>query len=89
MVYKPGAMSIGGHIKNQLRSGGGAEQRHGRPPDSQGVPDKAQLKKKRLFGKAKRRHGRPPRLQGPYHHIAAIRDRPQGLFHALSGGYSS
>jgi hypothetical protein len=31
----------------------------------------------------------PPRLQGPYHHIATIRDRPQGLFHALSGGNSS
>ncbi len=46
-------------ITNQLGSGRGAEQRHGRPPNSQGVPDKAQLKKKRLFGRAKRRHGRP------------------------------
>ena len=56
------------------------------PPDSQSVLDKVQPKKKRLFGRAKRRHGRPPRLQGPYHHIATIRDRPKGLFHALSRG---
>ena len=77
VVYKPGAIPIGSLVKNQLGSGGGAEQHHGRPPDSQGVPEKAQPKKKRLFGKAKRRHGRPPRLQGPYHHIATIRDRPQ------------
>ena len=65
VVYKHGAMPIGGLIKNQLGSGGGAEQHHGRPPDSQGVPDKAQPKKKRLFGRAKRRHGRPPGFQGP------------------------
>ena len=68
VVYKPGAMPIGGLIKNQLGSGGGAEQHHGRPPDSpdsQGVPDKVQFKKKRLFGRAKRRHGRPPDSQDP------------------------
>ena len=35
------------------------------PPDSQGVPDKVQPKKKRLFGGAKRRHGRPPGFKGP------------------------
>ncbi len=35
------------------------------PPDSQGVPDKVQLKKKNLFGRAKRRHGRPPGSTGP------------------------
>ncbi len=58
-------MPVGGQIKNQLGSGGGAEQRHGRPPDSQGVPEKVQLKKKRLFDRAKRRHGRPPGSQCP------------------------
>ncbi len=36
-----------------------------RPPDSQGVPDKVQPKKKRLFGRAKRHHGRPPGYKGP------------------------
>ena len=65
VVYRPGAISIGGLIKNQLGSGAGAEQHHGRPPDSQGVPGKVQLKKKRLFGRAKRRHGRPPGSKGP------------------------
>ena len=35
------------------------------PPGSQGVPDKVQPKKKRLFGRAKRRHGRPPGFKGP------------------------
>ena len=58
-------MPIGGLIKNHLGSGGGAEQHHGRPPDSQGVPDEVQPKKKRLFGRAKRRHGRPPGSKGP------------------------
>ena len=65
VVYKPGAISIGGHIKNRLERGGGAEQRHRRHPDSQGVPDKVQPKKKRLSGRAKRRHGRPPGFKGP------------------------
>jgi hypothetical protein len=60
------------------------------PPDSQGMPSNIRPKKKRLFGGARRRHGRPPGSQGPpYHHTATIRDRPQGLFHALSGGCSS
>ncbi len=58
-------MSIGGLIKNQLGSGGGAEQHHGRPPDSQGVPGKVQPKKKHLFGRAKRRNRRPPGFKGP------------------------
>ncbi len=58
-------MSIGGKIKSQLGSGGGAEQLHERPPDSQGVPEKVQLKKKRLFGGARRRSGRPPGSKGP------------------------
>jgi hypothetical protein len=89
MVYKPGAIPVGGQIKSQLGSGGGAEQRHGRRPDSQGVTGEDQLKKKRLFGRVKQRHGRPPRLRGPYHHIVTTRDRPQGLFYALSGGCSS
>ncbi len=65
VVYRPGAISIGGLIKNQLGSGAGAEQHHGRPPDSQGVPGKVQPKKKLLFGRAKRRHGRPPGSKGP------------------------
>ncbi len=39
-----------GHTKNQSGSDGGAKQCHGRPPDSKGVPDKVQPKKKRLFG---------------------------------------
>ena len=65
VVYKPGATSIGGLIKNQLGSGGGSEQHHGRPPDSQGVPDKVQPKKKRLFGRAKRRDVSPPGSKGP------------------------
>ncbi len=42
VVYRPGAISIGGLIKSQLGSGGGAKQHHGRPPDSQSVPDKVQ-----------------------------------------------
>ena len=82
-------MSIEGLIKNQLGSGGGAEQHHGRPLDSQGVPDKVQLKKKRLFGRAKWRHGRPPGFKGPTTISPTIHDRPQGLFYALSEGYSS
>jgi hypothetical protein len=35
------------------------------PPDSQGVPDKVQPKKKRLFGRAKRRDVSPPGSKGP------------------------
>ncbi len=58
-------MSIWGQIKSQLGSSGVSEQRHGRPPDFQGVPGKVQLKKKRLFGGARRRNGRPPGSQGP------------------------
>jgi hypothetical protein len=58
-------MGFGTSKPASMLSGGGAKQRNGCPPDSQGLHDKVQLKKKRLFGGARRRHGRPSGSQGP------------------------